>query len=112
MPESLWTVRDASLQWLAHGAWSLTWWQIILFTLLLTHITMISVTIYLHRHQAHRALDLHPLPAHFFRFWLWLTTGQVTKEWASIHRKHQVRNRGRPAQPANLWHPQSVVGGC
>jgi stearoyl-CoA desaturase (delta-9 desaturase) len=84
-------VRDAALQWLAHGAWSLNWWQVILFTLLLTHITMISVTIYLHRHQAHRSLDLHPLPAHFFRFWLWLTTGQVTKEWASIHRKHHAK---------------------
>jgi len=91
MPESLWTVRDAALQWLAHGAWSLNWWQVILFTLLLTHVTMISVTIYLHRHQAHRSLDLHPLPAHFFRFWLWLTTGQVTKEWASIHRKHHAK---------------------
>ena len=91
MPESLWIVRDAALEWLAHGAWSLNWWQIILFTLLLTHITMISVTVYLHRHQAHRALDLHPLPAHFFRFWLWLTTGQVTKEWASIHRKHHAK---------------------
>ena len=91
MPESLWIVRDAALQWLAHGAWSLNWWQVILFTLLLTHITMISVTIYLHRHQAHRSLDLHPLPAHFFRFWLWLTTGQVTKEWASIHRKHHAK---------------------
>jgi stearoyl-CoA desaturase (delta-9 desaturase) len=91
MPESLWTVRDAALQWLAHGAWSLNWWQVVLFTLLLTHITMISVTIYLHRHQAHRSLDLHPLPAHFFRFWLWLTTGQVTKEWASIHRKHHAK---------------------
>lgn len=91
MPESLWTVRDAALQWLAHGAWSLNWWQVILFTLLLTHTTMISVTIYLHRHQAHRSLDLHPLPAHFFRFWLWLTTGQVTKEWASIHRKHHAK---------------------
>jgi len=91
MSESLWTVRDAALEWLANGAWSLNWWQIILFTLLLTHITMISVTIYLHRHQAHRALDLHALPAHFFRFWLWLTTGQVTKEWASIHRKHHAK---------------------
>jgi len=91
MPESLWTVRDAALEWMVSGAWSLSWWQIILFTLLLTHITMISVTIYLHRHQAHRALDLHPLPAHFFRFWLWLTTGQVTKEWASIHRKHHAK---------------------
>jgi stearoyl-CoA desaturase (delta-9 desaturase) len=91
MPESLWIVRDAALEWLAHGAWSLNWWQIILFTLLLTHITMISVTIYLHRHQAHRALELHAIPAHFFRFWLWLTTGQVTKEWASIHRKHHAK---------------------
>ena len=91
MLESLWIVRDAAVEWLSHGAWSLSWWQIILFTLLLTHITMISVTIYLHRHQAHRALDLHPLPAHFFRFWLWLTTGQVTKEWASIHRKHHAK---------------------
>jgi stearoyl-CoA desaturase (delta-9 desaturase) len=91
MAESLWIVRDAALEWLAHGAWSLSWWQIILFTLLLTHITMISVTVYLHRHQAHRALDLHPLPAHFFRFWLWLTTGQVTKEWAAIHRKHHAK---------------------
>ena len=91
MLESLWIVHDAAVEWLSHGAWSLSWWQIILFTLLLTHITMISVTIYLHRHQAHRALDLHPLPAHFFRFWLWLTTGQVTKEWASIHRKHHAK---------------------
>ncbi|NBX05638.1 MAG: acyl-CoA desaturase [Betaproteobacteria bacterium] len=91
MLESLWIVHDATVEWLSHGAWSLSWWQIILFTLLLTHITMISVTIYLHRHQAHRALDLHPLPAHFFRFWLWLTTGQVTKEWASIHRKHHAK---------------------
>ena len=52
MTESLWTVHDAVVQWLVSGAWSLSWWQIVLFTLLLTHITMISVTIYLHRHQA------------------------------------------------------------
>jgi fatty-acid desaturase len=57
----------------------------------MTHITIVSVTVFLHRHQAHRALDLHPLPSHFFRFWLWLTTGQVTKEWAAIHRKHHAR---------------------
>jgi stearoyl-CoA desaturase (delta-9 desaturase) len=49
------------------------------------------VTIFLHRSQAHRALDLHPLPAHFFRFWLWMTTGMVTKEWVSIHRKHHAK---------------------
>jgi stearoyl-CoA desaturase (Delta-9 desaturase) len=84
-------VFNAAVEWLAHGSWGLTWWQMILFTLALTHVTMISVTVYLHRHQAHRALDLHPIAAHFFRCWLWLTTGQVTKEWASIHRKHHAK---------------------
>ena len=82
---------NAILEWLGHGTWHLAWWQIILFTLALTHITMISVTVFLHRHQAHRALDLHPAVAHFFRLWLWLTTGQVTKEWAAIHRKHHAK---------------------
>ncbi len=82
---------DAALEWLAHGLWDLAWWQIVLFTLALTHITMASVTIFLHRHQAHRALDLHPIASHFFRFWLWLTTGQVTKEWAAVHRKHHAK---------------------
>jgi len=81
----------AVLEWLGHGTWDLAWWQIILFTLALTHVTMISVTVFLHRHQAHRALDLHPAVAHFFRLWLWLTTGQVTKEWAAIHRKHHAK---------------------
>ncbi|MBE0473835.1 fatty acid desaturase [Rhodoferax sp.] len=79
------------LEWGANGFWHLSTWQIVLFTLVMTHITMISVTIFLHRHQAHRALDLHPIASHFFRFWLWLTTGQVTKEWASIHRKHHAK---------------------
>ena len=82
---------NAILEWLGHGTWHLAWWQIILFTLALTHVTMISVTVFLHRHQAHRALDLHPGVAHFFRLWLWLTTGQVTKEWAAIHRKHHAK---------------------
>ncbi len=82
---------NAVLDWLAHGFWDLAWWQIVLLTLAMTHLTMISVTVFLHRHQAHRALDLHPLAAHCFRFWLWLTTGQVTKEWASIHRKHHAK---------------------
>ena len=82
---------NAILEWLGHGTWHLAWWQVILFTLALTHITMISVTVFLHRHQAHRALDLHPGVAHFFRLWLWLTTGQVTKEWAAIHRKHHAK---------------------
>lgn len=82
---------NSVLDWAAGGLWNLSAWQIVLFTLGVTHITMISVTIFLHRHQAHRALDLHPVASHFFRFWLWLTTGQVTKEWASIHRKHHAK---------------------
>ena len=85
------SVFNAVVDWLAYGLWRLQWWQIIVVTLALTHITMISVTVFLHRHQAHRALDLHPIASHFFRFWLWLTTGQVTKEWASIHRKHHAK---------------------
>jgi stearoyl-CoA desaturase (Delta-9 desaturase) len=84
-------VFNAVVQWLAHGLWDLAWWQIVLYALVTTHITIASVTIYLHRHQAHRAMDLHWLPAHFFRFWLWLGTGQVTKEWVSIHRKHHAK---------------------
>jgi stearoyl-CoA desaturase (delta-9 desaturase) len=67
------------------------WWAYVLVTLGLTHVTIAAVTIFLHRHQAHRALDLHPLPAHFFRLWLWLTTGMGTKEWAAIHRKHHAK---------------------
>ncbi len=86
-----WAALNAAVEWLAHGAWNLHWWQIVLVTLALTHVTMISVTVFLHRHQAHRALDLHPIASHFFRFWLWMTTGQVTKEWASIHRKHHAK---------------------
>ena len=61
------------------GLVDLPWWGYIVAALILTHITIASVTIYLHRHQAHRALDLHPAVSHFFRFWLWLTTGMITK---------------------------------
>lgn len=73
------------------GIIELPWWGYFVLTLALTHISIVGVTIYLHRHQAHRALDLSPLPSHFFRFWLWLTTGMVTKEWAAIHRKHHAK---------------------
>ncbi|WP_294772415.1 fatty acid desaturase [uncultured Rhodoferax sp.] len=86
-----WAVLNAAIEWLAHGVWNIAWWQIVLFALAMTHVTMISVTVFLHRHQAHRSLDLHPIASHFFRFWLWLTTGQVTKEWAAIHRKHHAK---------------------
>lgn len=73
-----------------YGLLNLSWWQDILVVLVLTHITIISVTVFLHRAQAHRALELHPAISHFFRFWLWLTTGMQTKEWVAIHRKHHA----------------------
>ena len=73
------------------GAFDLPWWGYVAYTLVMTHITIAAVTIFLHRHQAHRALDLHPVPSHFFRFWLWLTTGMTTKEWTAIHRKHHAK---------------------
>ncbi len=79
------------LQFMATGMTDLSAWQVFAYTMVVTHITIASVTIYLHRHQAHRALELHAIPSHFFRFWLWLTTGQVTKEWAAIHRKHHAK---------------------
>ena len=84
-------VFDAAIDWLAHGLLNATWWEIALYALVTTHITIASVTIYLHRHQAHRSIDLHAIPSHFFRLWLWLGTGQVTKEWVSIHRKHHAK---------------------
>jgi stearoyl-CoA desaturase (Delta-9 desaturase) len=73
------------------GSLDLPWWGYALVALGLTHVTIAAVTIYLHRCQAHRALDLHPIVSHFFRLWLWLTTGMVTKEWAAIHRKHHAK---------------------
>ena len=74
-----------------NGLFDLPWWGYVVVALVLTHITIAAVTIFLHRHQAHRALDLHPIPSHFFRLWLWLTTGMVTREWAAIHRKHHAK---------------------
>ncbi len=74
-----------------NGLIDLPWWGYLVVALAFTHITIAGVTIFLHRHQAHRALDLHPVVSHFFRFWLWLTTGMVTKEWAAIHRKHHAK---------------------
>lgn len=73
------------------GVLNLSLWGYVAAALILTHITIAGVTIYLHRHQTHRGLDLHPIPSHFFRFWLWLTTGMVTKEWVAIHRKHHAK---------------------
>ena len=64
--------------------------NIILYTLVMTHITILCVTIYLHRCQAHKSITIHPLISHPMRFWLWLTTGMVTKQWVAIHRKHHM----------------------
>ncbi|WP_076508918.1 fatty acid desaturase [Pseudacidovorax sp. RU35E] len=89
IPDS--AVLSSALDWLAHGLWDLSWWQIVLYTLATTHITILAVTIFLHRTQAHRSMDLGPIPSHFFRFWLWVGTGMVTKEWVAIHRKHHAK---------------------
>jgi stearoyl-CoA desaturase (delta-9 desaturase) len=86
------TLTDALVNWLAHGLWAeATWWQVTLYTLIVTHLTICGVTIFLHRSQAHRALELGPVPSHFLRFWLWLTTGMVTKEFVAVHRKHHAK---------------------
>ena len=73
------------------GLFDLPWWGGAIVALMLTHVTIASVTIFLHRHQAHHALDLHPAVSHLFRLWLWLTTGMLTKEWAAVHRKHHAK---------------------
>ena len=86
-----WTIHDGLVNWLSHGLLGASWWQLVVVTLVFTHITIAAVTIFLHRAQAHRSLELHAIPSHFFRFWLWLTTGMVTKEWVAIHRKHHAK---------------------
>lgn len=73
------------------GLWHLPWWGYVAVTLVMTHITGTSMTLYLHRNQSHLSLDLHPAVSHFFRFWLWFTTATVTREWVAIHRKHHAR---------------------
>ncbi|XHS77715.1 fatty acid desaturase [Burkholderiaceae bacterium UC74_6] len=88
---SLSTIFNALADWLDGGLLDLPVWQVIVYTLVTTHITIAAVTIFLHRAQAHRALDLGPIPSHFFRFWLWIATGMVTKEWVAIHRKHHAK---------------------
>jgi len=87
------------------GLIALPWWGYLLAALALTHVTIASVTIFLHRHQAHRALELHPAASHFFRFWLWLTTGMVTQEWVAVHRKHHAK-----CETADDPHSPQVAG--
>ncbi|CEK11913.1 DesA family fatty acid desaturase [Legionella hackeliae] len=87
-----------------YGVLNLSFWGYVLATVILTQITIAAVTIYLHRHQTHRALTLHPIVSHFFRFWLWLTTGMVTAQWVAIHRKHHATTdiEGDPHSPKVL----------
>jgi len=87
------------------GLFELPWWGYVVYTLVVTHITIAAVTIYLHRHSAHRALDLHPVVSHFFRLWLWLTTGMETKAWTAIHRKHHAR-----CETADDPHSPQILG--
>ena len=89
--DQLWLAHDALVEWLSHGLFAASWWQVLLYTLVTTHITISAVTIFLHRAQAHRALDLHAVPSHFFRAWLWLATGMITKEFVAVHRKHHAK---------------------
>ena len=83
--------EGVELNFIVHGFLNLSFCELVLATLLMTHVTIAAVTIFLHRAQAHRALDLHPMISHFFRFWLWLTTGMITKQWVAIHRKHHAK---------------------
>ena len=78
-------------EWWVNGSLGLSVWGKVLATLILTQVTIVSVTLYLHRHSAHNSLELHPALAHFFRFWIWLTSAQNTKEWTAIHRKHHAK---------------------
>ncbi len=86
------------------GVLNLTFWEYILVTFIMTQITVVSVTLYLHRCQTHRSLILHPIASHFFRFWIWLTTAMVTREWVAIHRKHHAMTdvEGDPHSPEVL----------
>ncbi|WP_019939321.1 fatty acid desaturase [Bordetella sp. FB-8] len=98
---------DLISSFLVGGLTQAHWWQVVIYTLVMTHITIVAVTVFLHRSQAHRGLDLHPAVMHFFRLWLWMTTGMVTKEWVAIHRKHHAKceKEGDPHSPMlfGIW---------
>jgi stearoyl-CoA desaturase (Delta-9 desaturase) len=74
-----------------YGLLNLNFWGYVVVTFLMIQVTFMGVTLYLHRDATHRSLDLHPALRHFFRFWLWMTSGIVTKEWVAVHRKHHAR---------------------
>ncbi|MFT4199055.1 MAG: fatty acid desaturase, partial [Pseudoxanthomonas sp.] len=84
-------MQDAILDFLSNGLLGLNWWQLLLALLVMTQLTIFAVTLYLHRSQAHRGVDFHPVLNHFFRFWTWITTSMITREWVAIHRKHHAK---------------------
>jgi stearoyl-CoA desaturase (delta-9 desaturase) len=102
------------LQLLDGGLLQWNAWQIAGYTLLATHLSIVAVTVYLHRCQAHRALELHPAAAHLFRFWLWLSTGMVTREWVAVHRKHHAHceKDGDPHSPQLFGIGQVLLQGA
>jgi stearoyl-CoA desaturase (delta-9 desaturase) len=89
-------------------------WQVIAYTLLTTHLTIVAVTVYLHRSQAHHALELHPAVSHLFRFWLWIATGMITREWVAVHRKHHAHceKEGDPHSPQVFGIGQVLLRGA
>ena len=103
---------DDLMSLLTGGVLGLGWWAMLAVLLVFTQITIFSVTLYLHRSQAHRGVDFHPALAHVFRFWLWLTTSMITREWVAIHRKHhaKVETEDDPHSPVTrgigkvFWH--------
>ena len=87
------------------GIFELSWWGCVATAAALTHVTIVAVTLYLHRCQTHHGLDLHPAASHFFRLWLWLTTGMKTREWVAVHRKHHAKR-----ETAEDPHSPQVLG--
>src|SRR5690606_16768833 len=85
------SMSPALYDWLARGLTQASYWQMAAYFLVMVQVTIFTVTLYLHRSAAHRGVDFHPVLAHFFRFWAWLTTAMVTKEWTAVHRKHHAK---------------------
>lgn len=97
------------IEFVAQGLADANVWQIVGFTFIVTHVTILSTTLFLHRSQTHRGVDFHPIVSHFFRFWLWLTTGIVTREWVAVHRKHHAKCEGEEDPHSPLVHGASTV---
>lgn len=98
------SVLHSILGFVAHGLVPLPWWGYVLVGAVTIHLTVVGVTLYYHRDQAHRALDLHPVLRLFFRFWVWATTAMVCHQWVAVHRKHHafVEREGDPHSPQLL----------